>query len=92
LKNNVNSNIDEKHYVPRTLIVDAGRFLKAIYKKQSFRCSVCNQALFEEEENYINQRKIGGQYSLNNRAILHRTCHEAITYTKNPGNLFPGRT
>lgn len=95
LKNNINPYTDEEYYISRSLIVDAERFRKVIYKKYSFRCPVCNQALFGEENihlHHIIPRKDGGQYSLTNIVPLHGTCHENITYTKNPGNLFPGGT
>lgn len=53
------------------------------------------QALFGEEDihlHHIIPRKDRGPHSLTNIAPLHRTCHVNITYTKNPGNLFPGGT
>ncbi len=95
LKNNINPYTDEEYYVSRSLIVDAEKFRKAIYKKYSFRCPVCNQALFGGEDihlHHIISRKDGGQYSLSNIAPLHATCHENITYTKNPRSLLPGGT
>jgi hypothetical protein len=95
LKNNINLYTDEKYYISRFLIVDAERFRKAIYKKYSFRCPLCNQARFGEEDIHPHQiilRKDGGQYFLTNTAPLHSTCLENITYTKNSGNLFPGGT
>jgi RNA-directed DNA polymerase len=95
LKSNINPYTDEEYYISSSLTVDAERFRKAIYNKYNFRCPVCNQALFGEEDihlHHIIPRKDGGPYSLTNIAPLHRTCHENITYTKNPGNLFPGGT
>jgi RNA-directed DNA polymerase len=90
LKNNVNPYMNEEYYVSRSLIIDAERFRKAIYKKYNFKCPVCDQALLGEENihlHHIIPRKEGGEYSLENIAPLHATCHENITYTKNPVNL-----
>jgi|JI91814CRNA_FD_contig_101_59818_length_2557_multi_8_in_0_out_0_1 RNA-directed DNA polymerase len=95
LKNNVNPYMDEEYYVSRPLIVNAEKFRKAIYEKYNFRCPVCNQALFGEEDihlHHIIPRKDDGQYSLTNIAPLHQICHENITYTKNLRNIFPRKT
>ena len=95
LRNNVNPYMDEEYYVSRSLIVDAEKFRKAVYKIYNFRCPVCNQALYGKEDihlHHIIPLAEGGEYSLKNIAPLHATCHENITYTKNPGNLLPGRT
>ena len=95
LRNNVNPYIGEEYYVSRSIIVDAEKFRKAVYKRYNFRCPVCNQALYEKEDihlHHIIPRVDGGDYSLENIALLHATCHENITYTRNPESLLPGRT
>jgi 5-methylcytosine-specific restriction endonuclease McrA len=68
----------------------------AAYKDKDWvKVYFIQEKLFGEEDinlHHIIPRKDGGHYSLTNIAPLHKTCHENITYTKNPGNLFPGRT
>jgi RNA-directed DNA polymerase len=91
LRNNINPYLNEEYYISRSVIVDAEKFRKAIYKKYNFKCPVCNQALFGEEEihlHHIVPGKDGGEYSLTNIAPLHRICHETITYAKNPKDIF----
>lgn len=85
LRNNINPYVDEDYYVQRTILRDADRFRKAIYKIHNFRCTVCNQPLFGEEQihlHHIIARKDGGMYSLENIIPLHATCHDSITYAK----------
>jgi len=90
LRNNINPYMNEEYYISRSAIVDAEKFRKAIYKKYNFKCPVCNQALFGEEEihlHHIVPNKDGGEYSLTNIVPLHRICHENITYAKNPKDI-----
>ena len=68
--------MDEEYYVSRSLIVDAEKFRKAVYKKYHFRCPVCNQALYGKEDihlHHIIPRVEGGEYSLKNIAPV--TCN-----------------
>lgn len=90
LRNDVNPYTDDEYYVSRCIIVDAEKFREAVYKRYDFRCPVCNQALYGKEDihlHHIIPRVDGGDYSLENIAPLHATCHENITYTRNPGNF-----
>lgn len=85
LRNNVNPYLDEDQYIQRTVIRDSEKFRAAIYKKQDFRCYVCEQALYGSEEVYLHDlipRKDGSQYTLENIVPVHTTCHESITYTR----------
>ena len=61
LKDNINPYVDEEYYISRTDILDAERFRKAIYKKNGFRCRVCNETLLGEEKihlHHIIQKKM----------------------------------
>lgn len=85
LRNNVNPYIDEDYYINRTVIRDSEKFRAAIYKRYDFRCYVCGQALYGTEKVHLHHlipRKDGGQYTLENIAPVHATCHESITYTR----------
>lgn len=69
----------------RTILLNAERFRKAIYKRHNFKCAACKEALYGEEEVHLHHviaRKDGGQYTLNNIVRLHKTCHEGITHAK----------
>ena len=85
LRNDLNPYTEEEYFVNRTIIRDAEKFRKAIYKKFNFRCFVCNGPLYGDEDVHLHHliaRKDGGQYTLDNIVPVHSICHDSITYAR----------
>lgn len=85
LKNDRNPYTEEEYFVNRTIIRDADKFRKAIYKKSNFRCFVCNGPLYGEEIVHLHHLSLqldGGEYTLDNIVPVHSICHDSITYAR----------
>ena len=57
---------------------------KALLVRDGSLCLVCGRSLLETYEtveiHHIRARKSGGDWKLNNLALLHYTCHKLVTY------------
>lgn len=58
-----------------------------LLKKQSYICPVCN-SIFDGSEaieiHHIHPKHLGGSDKRTNLLLLHKTCHESVTYTEDP--------
>ena len=85
LRNHINLYINDEYYVSRSIIRDADRFRKAVYKLYNFRCYLCKQSLYGPEKIHLHHlipRKDKGKYTLENIVPVHETCHESITHAR----------
>lgn len=68
----------------RSVLLNAQR--TALLKKRGGICPVCDTALLGGEPlevHHITPRSLGGKDTLRNLLLLHRTCHQQVTYSKN---------
>lgn len=85
LRNHINPYINDEYYISRSIIRDAERFRKAVYKLYNFRCYSCKQSLYGPEKIHLHHlisRKDGGKYTLENIVPVHEICHESITHAR----------
>jgi RNA-directed DNA polymerase len=63
-----------------------------IAKKQNYKCPVCGQTLFNDEElhcHHIQARKDGGPDTYKNFLLLHFYCHQKLTNQSEEHKLLP---
>lgn len=63
----------------------SGKTKGALAKLQKGYCPVCCESLFNGEElevHHILPRRKGGDHSLKNLKLLHKTCHKQVEYSK----------
>jgi len=57
-----------------------------LLKRQEGRCPMCDEPILAEEEemevHHILPKAKGGEYKPSNLIVLHKICHQQITYTK----------